>query len=258
MKHYSNGQRNSIRVEDVIRLLEAVTQVRRVRDGWEVICPFHTDTNASMKVWNNGGWCCLGCDAKGNLSSLYEMLNGQQPKRTSNHSRTSSVTKGYQNIGTPIAEYIYRAESGAPLFKVVRFMPKSFRQMRWTENNWKWGLRDVRRVLYNLNLIHQYPGAMVVLVEGEKDADLLTRHGILATTCPMGAGKWRGEYGESLRSRTVILIPDNDEVGIKHMATIATYLNKNKIADARIVTIPSEYKDVSEWGEIEKIKEILR
>jgi len=249
-------------ISTVIRKLESVTSVMRIKDGWKAVCPFHPDKNPSMKVWHNGGWCCLGCGRQGNLATLNAMLDGVQPNDSLNHS--SSLQSGDKRSGTsksrgiPIKEYIYRDKSGQPLYKVVRYMPKSFRQMRWDGNRWRWGLRDARRVLYNLHLMAKYPTATVVMVEGEKDADLLTKHGILATTCPMGAGKWRGEYAESLRDRRVILIPDNDEVGILHMVAIRTYLTKNKIADARVVRIPGQYKDVSEWGEVEKVKELLK
>jgi len=130
--------------------------------------------------------------------------------------------------------------------------------MRWTNWGWGWGLGNTRRVLYHLDQIVARPTEVVVLVEGEKDADFLMKAGILTTTCPMGAGKWRCEYGESLRNRRVVLIPDNDKVGMEHMTEILNYLLKNKIADAGIVTIPTQFKDVSEWGDVAGIKELIR
>ncbi|HHR85030.1 MAG TPA: hypothetical protein ENL23_01630 [Candidatus Acetothermia bacterium] len=246
-------------IYQVIAKLKSLTSVTEIKDGWKVVCPFHDDHNPSMKVWLNGGWYCMGCQKGGSLALLDEMLGGALPNYPSTPSSSRQRSSGkWQELGTQTAEYIYRDESGSPLFKVCRYTPKSFRQMRWTGSGWKWGLRGVRRVLYNLHLIAKYPTAKVVMCEGEKDADLLTKHGILATTTPMGAGKWRAEYGESLRGRTVILIPDNDEVGVLHMTSIVTYLNKNKIADARVVRIPNQYKDVSEWGEVEKIKDLMK
>jgi DNA primase len=247
-------------VEDVIAKLKSVTYVTETRDGWEVLCPFHDDTRPSMKVWRRGGWCCLGCQEHGNHARLLEKLDGvgMDNLRTSNASKMRQCKSGRNTFGTPVKEYIYRDESGQPLYKVIRFVPKSFAQMRWTGNKWEWGLKGTRRILYNLNLIASDAKATVVMVEGEKDADLLIRHGILATTCPMGAGKWRGEYGESLRGRKVILIPDNDEQGVSHMAAIRAYLSKNKIADdVRLIRIPDEFKDVSEWGQVDKVKELL-
>ena len=251
-------------LNSVLDRLRSVTTLKRSPkgDGWDVICPFHADTKPSMKVWDNGGWHCLGCGAGGTLVLLSEMLDGVQPNSHSNQSsKQRSVSRksgNWKDLGVPTVEYIYHDELGQPLFKVVRFVPKAFLQARWTRSGWQWGLRGTRRVLYNLEKITKYPQATVVMVEGEKDADLLTRHGILATTCPMGAGKWRGEYGESLRDRTVILIPDNDDVGVTHMMAIQAYLTKNEIADARLVRIPDEYKDVSEWGQVDKVKELLR
>ena len=252
-------------LNSVLDRLRSLTTLKRSPkgDGWDAICPFpdHEDTIPSFKVWDNGGWYCLGCGRGGNLALLSEMLGGIQPTDPLSQSskRRSANTKSgsWKDLGIPIAEYIYRSESGQPLYKVVRYVPKAFLQMRWDGSFWRWGLKGTRRVLYNLHLMAKYPTATIVMVEGEKDCDLLTRHGILSSTCPMGAGKWRGEYGESLRGRKVILIPDNDEVGITHMMVIQTYLTKNKIADAKLVRIPEQYKDVSEWGQVDKVKEMI-
>jgi hypothetical protein len=58
-------------------------------------------------------------------------------------------------------------------------------------------------------------------VEGEKDVDHLMGLGLVATTSPMGAGKWRDHYSESLRGKAVVLIPDNDQPGRDHMNKVA-------------------------------------
>ncbi len=60
------------------------------------------------------------------------------------------------------------------------------------------------------------PNEPVFIVEGEKDADTLASLGLVATTNPGGAGKWRREYNGYLASRKVIILPDNDEAGENH------------------------------------------
>src|SRR5262249_6966524 len=60
------------------------------------------------------------------------------------------------------------------------------------------------------------------IVEGEKDADRLTKAGVLATTNPMGGGAWRDEYAQQLKTagiKVVIVFPDNDSTGEKHEAS---------------------------------------
>jgi hypothetical protein len=62
---------------------------------------------------------------------------------------------------------------------------------------------------------------IVCLPEGEKDADNLRELGFVATTNPMGAGKWRKEYAEALRGKDVVVfgdVGDSDGSGEKHTA----------------------------------------
>jgi hypothetical protein len=48
--------------------------------------------------------------------------------------------------------------------------------------------------------------------------------GIVATANPGGAGKWQPEMSERLRGADVILLPDNDDPGWKHIHQIGTSL----------------------------------
>ena len=48
------------------------------------------------------------------------------------------------------AEYIYRDENNNPLYKVIRFCPKSFTQAKYVNGEWIFKMQDVRYVLYNL------------------------------------------------------------------------------------------------------------
>ena len=49
--------------------------------------------------------------------------------------------------------------------------------------------------------------------------------GLIATTFVGGTGKWRWEYLEYLRDAEVVLLPDNDQPGIKGMQDIAEQLH---------------------------------
>ena len=48
--------------------------------------------------------------------------------------------------------------------------------------------------------------------------------GYCSTTLPGGAGKWRKSYKRFFIKSDLILIPDNDEAGIKGMERIAGHL----------------------------------
>ncbi len=97
----------------------------------------------------------------------------------------------------------------------------------------------------------------IYIVEGEKDVHSLDNLGIIAATNAGGAGKWRPEYREHFRGKTVFVIPDADEPGRKHAESVAQNL-QGVAASVRIVPLPS--KDVSDWiaagGTAEQLREL--
>lgn len=116
----------------------------------------------------------------------------------------------------PVAVYNYQDENGTLLFQVLRYWDqqkgKTFKQRRpGPDGTWVWNLKGVRRVLYRLPevLTAVREGRPVFIVEGEKDADSLAALGLVATTNPNGAGKWRPEYSEALHGARVVILPDN-------------------------------------------------
>src|SRR5262249_45124238 len=110
---------------------------------------------------------------------------------------------------------------------------------------WLWNLRGLALVLYNLRAV--IAALIIYVVEGEKDADALTSLGVTATCNCMGAGKWRDQYNEHLRGKTVFVIPDNDEPGQKHAAKVIRSLTGVAGSIHRLV-LPGA-KDAAEWIE---------
>jgi len=136
------------------------------------------------------------------------------------------------------ATHDYIDEHGQPLYQVVRYEPKDFRQRRQEGNGWTWKLGDTRRVLYRLphvlGAIER--GAPVYVVEGEKDVHAIEDAGAVATCNPMGAGKWRPEFTQSLVGATSVhVVADSDEQGRTHAATVAASLREAGIADVEIL-----------------------
>jgi putative DNA primase/helicase len=85
--------------------------------------------------------------------------------------------------------------------------------------------------------------------------------GLLATCNPMGVGKWRPEYSELLRGRSVVILPDNDEPGRKHAAAVAADLLR-VAASVGIVELPGlpTKGDFTDWrnagGTFERFREL--
>ena len=150
-----------------------------------------------------------------------------------------------------VARYNYTDLEETLIHQTVRYEPKDFRQRRPDEKGkWKWSLKGIDTILYNLPKIAKAsPGEHVWIVEGEKDADTLIKAGHLATTCPMGAGKWRSDYNKFLEARHVILCPDNDHKGLAHMTAVAQSL-KDKAASVRIVILKEAWQECPPKGDI--------
>lgn len=144
-----------------------------------------------------------------------------------------------------VATYDYTDESGRVLFQCVRFEPKDFRQRQPDgKGGWTWNLKGVRLVLYRLPEVVK--ASEVWIVEGEKDCDTLAPLGLCATCNPLGAEKWRDEYGEALRGKSIVIVPDNDAPGRRHAEQVARALQA-VAASVKIVKLTDTVKDASDF-----------
>jgi len=110
-------------------------------------------------------------------------------------------------------------------------------------------VNGVRRVPYNLPALLAADASQPVFVtEGEKDADALGALDLVATTNPGGAGKWQREYGEHLRGRDVVVLPDNDDARRNHAAQVQAALT-GVARSVRVLPLPNlpAKGDVSDW-----------
>lgn len=147
------------------------------------------------------------------------------------------------------ATFDYKDQDGNFVFQVVRYEPKTFSvRHRNASGGWEKGIGDKPCVLYNLPAIMENPRRHVVVVEGEKDAERLIALDILATTAPLGSGKWRKEYGEHLRGREVSVIADNDTSGLRHAQEVA-FMLLPYAKSVRIILLKElgDKEDVSDW-----------
>lgn len=164
--------------------------------------------------------------------------------------------------------YLYRDRDNKLLFRVKRMPGHKFSQERADgHGGWVGGrgcMKDVPRVLYRLpELISSDAQTDIVfVVEGEKDADNLARLGFITTTNPGGAGKWRDQYNEDLKDRDVVVLPDNDDVGIDHANGVKRAL-AGCAHSCRVLKLPGlgDKGDVSDWiaggGTAETLRELV-
>lgn len=147
-----------------------------------------------------------------------------------------------------VKTYDYTDEQGELLSQAVRYYPKAFRQ-RHPDGAGEpiWNMQGVRRVLYRLPELIKGKDPVFIL-EGEKDVDNLREWSLTATTCAMGAEKWKSqekEYNPFLKGREVVIIPDNDEEGERHLDQVARSL-KDIAKSVKVLRLPGA-KDFSDW-----------
>ena len=247
------------------RLLSNLADVSETSAGqWEARCPAHEDRRASLSISSGDDGrvllhCHAGCtpqavcEAVGlRLSDLFPSGNGKP------HDAPKAAT--VNGKGRIVATYDYRDEAGELLFQVVRFDPKDFRQRKPKPGGgWDWTVKGVRQVPYRLPELLAEPDRLVVVPEGEKDVHALERIGVLATCNAGGAGKWRSSHAECLRSRNVVVIPDNDNPGREHAKSVAKSL-QGLASRVRLVELPDlpEKGDTGDWIAAGGTKDDLR
>lgn len=157
-------------------------------------------------------------------------------------------SNGHDTIRTSlVATYPYVNEDGEVTYEVLRFEPKTFRQRRVVDGKTVWGLGDTEPLPYKLPDILAKPGAPILVVEGEKDADALAHLGFVATCNSGGAGKWADSLNRYFIGRDVIILPDNDKAGEKHVKTLLGHL-QGKAKRIKVVRLPVQDKgDVTDW-----------
>src|ERR1043166_501835 len=134
-------------------LLERLTGLQKVANGWMAKCPAHPDRKASLSVREGAGGkilvhCFAGCSTRDVVAAfgmkMEDLFPGDQA-----HALKQNAAQG----GKIVTVYDYRNESGVLLFQTVRYKPKDFRQRRpdpKSPGSWIWNLQGVRRVLYRL------------------------------------------------------------------------------------------------------------
>jgi hypothetical protein len=174
-----------------------------------------------------------------------KMVTGPQPEHGTRYDEL--IQEGYAETRRDI----YTAADGTPVFYEVRMdhpNPTAHKKqylLGRAEDPKPCGLKDTPRVLFNL------PGVIAsdwcCIVEGPKCASVLIERGIPATTCANGAKGWRPEYNDVLIGKDVVILSDNDTVGIERSKTLAAELH-GKVKSVRIVATSTAPKgDVADY-----------
>lgn len=240
----------------VERVLQKLTGVKSIANGWVAHCPSHEDHHQSLQISERddlsvGLHCHAGCSKNALLDSLSLTFSDlYEPKPEG----------GEKPI---IASFDYRSLTGELLYQAIRFYPKEFRQRRPDgAGGWTWNMATLKGKHVPYRLPELKGQNVVVIVEGEKDADRLWKLGIPATTNIGGAGKWGSSETKGLVAAgvsRVLIVPDNDEPGQKHAQVVAVSVKQANIA-VSVIELPhlELHGDVSDWLNNGGTKEALQ
>lgn len=173
-----------------------------------------------MTVSENSGklllYCHAGCKTQDILAAVglsvgdlcetkeYQQSNWRQRLENSQKKKIEAI-------------YNYFDEEKKYLYSKVRFAGKEIRYITVDKVNDRYEYRkpEGAKTLYNLpELVKAVKnGFPVIIVEGEKDADTLTRLGYVATTAG-GVADWKKEYASYFTGAKVVILPDNDNPGL--------------------------------------------
>jgi DNA primase len=113
-------------------------------------------------------------------------------------------------------------------------------------------------MLYNLDKLQIADTAF--FVEGPKDCETVGHHindyTVVATTTG-GAGTWVDHLAEDLIGKRVVLMPDNDAAGEAYADAIVESLAKRSITFTRISFADDHVSDVTEYLQINTIRDLL-
>jgi hypothetical protein len=236
---------------------------RRVTARSEVTvkCPFHDDRNPSLSFnLDKGVWTChAGCGGGGLIEFEQKLNGGTREEAWARILEVVHATHLFESRASrPVAIYQYRDAQGQLVFEKLRYEPKRFVQRRpLGDGRYEYKLDAVEKPLYHLPEL--LTANEIFVCEGEKDCDnvvaafsgdkrIASSIRIAATTNFGGAGKWREEYGVFFAGKRVVILPDNDDAGLRHAEMVARNVSKHA-AGVKFVMLPGlpEKGDVSDW-----------
>jgi putative DNA primase/helicase len=226
--------------------------------GWKACCPAHDDTNPSLDINTDENGkilvkCQSGCTQAAVIAAL--KAKGLWPNGKVNGAPCTNAHRLNKPWRKLIKTYDYVDATGSTLlYQKCRYDPKHFTQRRPDgKDGWIYDLDGVKQVPYRLaGLIKAVRNDRVVLiVEGEKDADALHELGWDATCNAGGARKWPDELTNHFADARVCIIPDNDKAGRDHADLVGRALT-GVAAEIKILNLPGvpEKGDFSDWAAI--------
>ena len=247
-------------------------------------CPAHDDRNPSLTVRDGEDgkvlvFCNAGC-------SQYDVVVALKDRNlwNSDHSARAAPTRRKakpaltpllpvpedaprkippHRLGKPSATWTYRDNDGRLLFVVCRFdhdggkdiLPLTYCRGPEGQCEWRWQGVPTPRPLYGLDCLAQRPDAEVLVVEGEKAADAAQERfpDMVVITWPGGVNSVASADWSPLRSRAVVVWPDNDAPGMEAAQAVLRTCTAAGAVAVRVVALPPELPE--KWDLADELPE---
>ncbi len=175
----------------------------------------------------------------------------------------------------PSKQWQYLDASGELLGLICRFDKageKDFRPLTFCHNRetdkceWRWKTWPEPRPLYGLEKLANNAGAPVLIVEGEKCADVANDLllDIIAITSPGGSKAAGKANWSALAGREVIIWPDHDEPGMAYAKKVAALALKANATSVAIIIPPEDKPNgwdladaVAEGWSIDQVQKLI-
>jgi len=151
-----------------------------------------------------------------------------------------SELNGKENA--PDVYHVYKTETGLVHMVVTRKGTGKDKQIRpWVYDGLKWISKTPdTRILYNLDQITNNKESPVVIVEGEKPADIIIDGFVLTTWCGGAAATSKTDFS-IFKDRKVYIVPDNDEAGAIAAKMIKKVLLSATVLDTSVLNVPEKW-----------------
>lgn len=253
----SNTINNSLNLQEILNLICIKTGSNPKPAGKTnlIRCSAHPDKAPSLAVSQGDDgkilfYCHADCSPEAICASIGISMSDLFPNKPPLFKPPIQIKR---------TEYPYHDEQGKQLFSKIRLEPgpngqtKTFFFEHVENGKMVRSLQDCRKVLYRLPEVLNgiADQKTIFLVEGEKDADNLVKHGLIATATHSST-YWNQEYTEILANANVVILFDYDKTGIKRRDILCKELF-DKVKRLRVFDLPglelkdSHGEDISDW-----------
>lgn len=240
----------------------------------------HGDKNHSAALIpgkDNKLWKCFSCGASGDIFKAVGFIEGINNfhEKLQFLSNKYNIPLQYEMVRDEVETiYYYRDSEGKILYRIIRkdriingIKKKYFLPETYVNESWVKGLKNTRRVLYNLPAMIEATkaGYIIYFVEGEKCVEALKSLGLCAVTMAGGVSGWAKydqDYIPYFKDADAVIIPDNDGPGKSLGKRVYCDLLKAS-KRVRYLELPklSDKEDVADWilkgGTAAKLESLL-